>query len=84
MSSLIEVRLFHRKATLDDVRAGVSPHLVRIGPMAVEAYMPMPVLQYRSKAKDGSGKVAWSEWEDAPVVREGSEEVPADDSSGAA
>ena len=68
MSAPIEFRLFAKKFTMDDLRAGVQP--MRDGP---EFYCPA-IIQYRYKQRlsvAGRVETEWSEWQFIPFVKEG-------------
>jgi hypothetical protein len=72
MSLPLEIRLYHRKLTLDDVANGVQGIRVQTGPIAWTMYRPAS-LQFRMRIKSG-----WSDWLDVPIVRE-DDAMPADD-----
>ena len=67
MAAPLELRHYFRKATFEDVKAGLQP--IRQG---ADLYAP-PVLQwrYRERVKINDAETLhWSEWQDVPAVRE--------------
>lgn len=73
MSGPVEFRLYARKLTLEDVKAGIQP--MRDGN---ELYCPA-MLQYRYKQRlSVAGKVEteFSEWQFVPFIKEGSATPP--------
>jgi hypothetical protein len=68
MSAPIEMRMYLRKLTLDDVRNGINP--IRLDGVL---FAP-PQLQLRYKERlpttNGQAETVWSEWQDVPYARE--------------
>lgn len=68
MAGPVEFRLYARKLTLDDVKAGIQP--MRDGN---ELYCPA-MLQYRYKQRlsvAGKLETEWSDWTFVPFIKEG-------------
>jgi hypothetical protein len=73
----LEIRLYNRKMTMDDLNNGMQGVRLQVGPIAWAMFMPA-VMQYRMKLKDG-----WSPWVDAAIVREEDAPDPGIDHSAA-
>jgi len=77
-SAPMQMRYYWRRATMQDVRAGVKPVQLAVGPIvngeqATDLFVP-PLLQYRYKERvfvDGKPVMGWSPWCDVPQVRDG-------------
>jgi hypothetical protein len=78
MSQFIEMRHYIRRATLEDINAGIQTGLQKTHE-GLKSFCA-PVLQYRTKEKV-DGKWVWGPWNTTLYVREGDELEPPNDAT---